>query len=259
MSQLFLRDAGAGEPLCLLHGLLGSGANWSSLAKTLAEHRRVLLPDQRHHGRSPHLPGLSYADFAADLAALLDRLALPAADLLGHSMGGKVAMRFALTQPHRVRRLIVVDIAPIAYPPKYDEVFAALASLDLPRLATREAADAALAPQLPDPAFRRFLLMNLRRDGPHLAWGIDLAALRAALPALLAFPLPAEARPFPGPALWLTGERSTYVLPEHWPLIRHWFPAATQIELPAGHWVQADQPQAFLAAVTHWLAATGPG
>jgi pimeloyl-ACP methyl ester carboxylesterase len=259
MTPLFLREYGAGEPLCVLHGLLGSGANWVSLARELAADRRVLVPDQRHHGRSPHLPGLTYADLAADLAALLDHLALPAADLLGHSMGGKVAMTLALTQPHRVRRLIVVDIAPVDYPPKYGDVLDALAGLDLPRLATREAADAALAATFTDPAFRQFLLMNLRRTGPHLAWGIDLAAIRAALPALLAFPLPAGAQPYPGPALWVTGERSAYVLPEHLPTIRRWFPGATQVELSTGHWVQAEQPQQFLAAVTRWLRATAPG
>jgi esterase len=254
MIDLFCREYGAGEPLVVLHGLLGQGANWATLAKRLGGAARVLVPDLRNHGRSPHAPTMTYPELAADVVALLDARGLADATLLGHSLGGKVAMHLAFTAPERVRRLIVVDIAPVAYPPRHAELLATLMALDLTALATREAVDAALAPAFPDPAFRQFLLMNLKRDGQRLAWAANLPAIAAALPALMGFAPPPSARPYPAPALLIVGDRSRFVEPAHAPAIARWLPQATQRTIPgAGHWVHADQPEAFLTTVAAWL------
>jgi pimeloyl-ACP methyl ester carboxylesterase len=257
---LHVRAMGAGEPVVILHGLLGSGRNWQGVGRELAGRWRVLLPDLRDHGRSPWSERIDYLAMAADLEALLDREGLPAAAFVGHSMGGKVAMTLALLRPERVHRLAVVDIAPVDYGGRgFLDYIAALKALDLATLARRALADAALAPMIADAAVRAFLLQNLEAKHGHLAWAANLDGLARAMPTITGFPTAEVAgRRYDGPALFLRGELSHYVLPEHWATIRALFPRYRLVTVRgAGHWVHADAPAVVTAALERFLEAEG--
>jgi esterase len=189
--DLNYREQGNGPALLILHGLFGSAANWGRIARELAADHRVIVADLRNHGASPHAPDTGYPAMAADVAALLERLSPDApVTLLGHSMGGKTAMRFALEHPGRVARLLVVDIAPRAYRGNQDDVAAALRRLDLDALPSRAAADARLAQWIPDPSLRAFLLTNLVQAEGRLRWRINLPVLADGLAEIEAFPTP---------------------------------------------------------------------
>lgn len=248
---------GEGPPCALLHGLFGEARNFTTIARRLAGRGfRAIALDLRNHGESPRGPA-TYPAMAEDVAETLTTLGARPAHLIGHSMGGKVAMHLALTDPAALLRLVVADIAPVAYPPReHRALLAALTTLPLrPGLSRREA-DAALAPAIPDPKLRAFLLHSLVLEGtPRFRFAIP--ELARDMPALEDFPLPAGAH-FPGPTLFILGARSPYVRPEHRPLIASLFPAARFVTLPeAGHWVHADDPEGFLAAVTDFLTAEG--
>lgn len=238
-------------PLVILHGLFGSGRNWATAARRLARLRRVVTVDLRNHGESPRAAGMSYGEMAGDVAAFLEAERLRPAVLLGHSMGGKVAMTLALAEPEAVAGLIVVDIAPVAGRAEHGALVRALQALPVARLASRAEADAALAPAVPDATLRGFLLQNLVRRGEGYAWRIGLEAIAAALPALGDFT--ADGR-YDGPALFIAGGASDYLRPEHEGAIRALFPAARIERIAgAGHWVHADAPEAFLALTERFL------
>nr|MDQ2804639.1 alpha/beta fold hydrolase [Pseudomonadota bacterium] len=197
---LHAQAMGEGAPVCVLHGLFGAGMNLRTAARRLAAARRVLLLDLRNHGSSPHIPTMSYAEMAADVReTLAAQDALPAA-LLGHSMGGKVAMHLALNEPEAVPCLLVADIAPVAYGPHFHDLVAALRALRLTPALTRAEASALLAPSVPDAALRTFLLQNLRFEGAP-AWRIGLTEIAANLPALEGGDAPPGAR-YDGPTLF---------------------------------------------------------
>jgi pimeloyl-ACP methyl ester carboxylesterase len=248
-------EAGDGEPLVLLHGLFGSARNFGAVQRHLAGHHRTIALDLRNHGASPHDPDMRYATMAADVLETLHRRSALPATLLGHSMGGKVAMLAALTSPAMVARLIVADIAPVPYPPHYREVAAAMASLPLSPGTTRTQADAALAEAVPDRSMRNFLLQNLQ-TGAAPAWRIGLTEIIAAFPTIEGWDVPPDAR-YTGPTLFIAGATSDYILPEYRPTIRAWFPAARFVTLKnAGHWLHADNPDGFVAVVEAFLTAT---
>jgi pimeloyl-ACP methyl ester carboxylesterase len=245
-------------PLILLHGLLGSGRNWLSVAEAFAPERRVLTPDLCGHGDSPSNGPLDIPGLAADIASLIARENLPQADLLGHSLGGKAAMWLALTRPEKVRRLIVVDIAPVSYPDhraNFGRLLDSLENLPLESLQNRADADERLTAAIPERGLRQFLLQNLvYRDGRYV-WRVDLARIRAALPNLTGFPDTDNLPPFPGSTLFLGGGRSGYLLAEHLPLIEKLFPRAEIRRIAdAGHWPHVEQPQEFLATAQSFLA-----
>ncbi len=245
----------SGHPVVLLHGLFGSARNFGAIARTLGEGARVIALDLRNHGASPHAPDMRYAAMAADvLETLAARDALPAV-LIGHSMGGKVAMRAALDRPDAVAGLVVADIAPVPYPPHFRAIVAAMTALPLTPGLTRAAADAALTPAVPDPALRAFLLQNFS-PGAAPRWRIGLAEIAAELEDPIGgWDAPAGAR-YAGRVLVIAGEHSDYIRPEHRPLFRALFPAARFVTLRhAGHWLHADNPEGFLAVVTAFLHA----
>jgi esterase len=246
--RLKVTEAGEGPAVLLLHGLFGSARNLGAVARALAEQFRVLSLDLRNHGDSPHDPAMDYAVMAADVIETLEaENALPAA-VVGHSMGGKVAMRLALTAPDQVRRLVVADIAPVNYPSHFGAFAAAM--LTVPDDATRPQADAILAPVVQDPAVRSFLLHNFR---PGRGWRVGLPQIAAALPMIETWDQH-EAAPYPGPALFVTGARSDYVKPQDHPTIRALFPTARFVAIKdAGHWLHAEQPAAFAATVSAFL------
>ncbi len=244
---------GAGPPLALLHGLFGRGRNLGLVARAAAPRWRVIALDLRNHGANPPAPGMEYATLAGDVIETLDALgALPAA-LLGHSMGGKAAMAASLLHPAQVSRLAVADIAPAAYAHGNAAIVAALRSLELHPGLTRAAADAALAAALHDAELRAFLLQNLElRPVPH--WRLGLGEIGAAMSAIEGWPDALDAHRYAGPALFVRGGRSAYLLPSHEPHIRRLFPNARFATVPgAGHWLHAEDPAGFLAALGGFL------
>ena len=244
---------GEGPPVVILHGLFGQARNFGAVQRRISAARRVIALDLRNHGASPHGAGMSYAAMAADVVETLGAMgALPCA-LIGHSMGGKVAMAVALTRPEAVARLMVADIAPAPSPPRFAPIIAAMRAMTPHDGMTRAEADAALADSVPDAAMRGFLLQNMRFGGVP-AWKVGLAEIEAGLDDILGWP--EFGAVYDGPALFLGGARSDYILPEHRPLIRGLFPRARMAVLrDAGHWLHADNPEGFIAVVEAFLAA----
>jgi len=244
------RREGQGPPVLCLHGLLGSGRNWAGVASALAPGSDVVLPDLRNHGASPWSDEVGYPAMADDVASLLDSLGLASARLVGHSMGGKVAMTLALTRPERVERLVVVDIAPVAYRHGFEDFITAMLAVDLDRVTRRADADAALAPAIPEPRVRAFLLQNLEQRDGRFAWRPNLRALLAGMATITGVPALPDARPYRGPCCFIRGATSDYVRDEHLPRIRALFPNAELRTIEgAGHWLHAERPREFLDAL----------
>jgi len=243
----------ANLPLVIVHGLFGSARNWGVIAKRLSDRGEVVAVDQRNHGASDWTETHRYPEMAADLAEVIAALPGGRADVLGHSMGGKAAMVLALTQPALVRRLIVADVAPVAYTHTQQPQIDAMRRVDLARVTSR--AEAQEMMQAQNPEIAAFLLQSLDLAGKR--WRINLDVLERDLPWILGFP-EVEGR-FDGPTLFLTGADSTYVLPEHRERIRALFPRARFAKIPgAGHWLHADKPREFEGTVRAFLDAPDP-
>ncbi|NDU99533.1 alpha/beta fold hydrolase [Pseudoroseicyclus tamaricis] len=237
-----------GVPLVIAHGLYGSGRNWGVIGKRLSDRGRVILPDIRNHGQSPHFESHGYEDMAGDLAQVIAAEGGPA-DVLGHSMGGKAAMVLALTRPELVRRLVVVDIAPVAYSHTQSHVIEAARQVDLATVQSRAEAQEALGL---DPVEASFLLQSL--DMKARAWRLNLDVLEREMGRITGFP--EVGGRFEGPAFFLSGGESSYVQPEHRERIKALFPEARIPKIPgAGHWVHADNPREVEAAVRAFLDA----
>ena len=244
---------GEGAPVALLHGLFGAAPNLGAIARQLALHYRTIALDLRNHGSSPHEPTMSYGEMAADVReTLIAHHAWPAA-LIGHSMGGKVAMRLALEAPE-IPKLLVLDIAPVAYPPEFRSFANAMRAIPLDPTLTRAQADLLLTPTVTDPGVRAFLLQNYR-FGPNPGWRIGLAAIANALPLIEDWQAPAGAV-YNGPTLFAGGAHSNYIVPEYRSAIRALFPAARFATVKnAGHWLHADNPSATAALAKDFLAS----
>lgn len=253
MIRLHFLTWGRGEPLILLHGLFGSADNWATVGRNLAERFQVFALDQRNHGQSPHVPEMSYPLLAEDVVDFMDQHKLRRAHLLGHSMGGKTAMSFALRHPNRVGGLIVVDIAPRAYEPRHQKFLQAMLGLRLSDYASRAEIDAALERSIPEKAVRQFLLKSVARQEGGFGWKLNLPALQENY-ARLNEALQGGGT-FGGPALFVTGGLSDYVQAFDHSQIRALFPAADFRSIPGvGHWVHAEAPREFLDRVAKFLA-----
>ena len=247
-----LDTGGEGVPLVVIHGLFGSADNWRSHLKAWEGRRRVIAVDLRNHGRSPHAEGMGYTAMAEDVAALLDRLEIARCHLLGHSMGGKVAISLARLAPERIASLIVADIAPVAYGHDHDSVFAALRRVEAGAPTNRREADALLAEHVAEKPVRLFLATNLMRgEGNVLALRLGLDEIQADYESIMGEPAGHE--PFAGPTLVLRGSASHYVDDEHLPALRRVLPEAEIVTLEAGHWLHAEQPEAFREAIDTFL------
>lgn len=253
--KLNFRAFGSGPPLLVLHGLLGSLDNWVPQAQQLSSQFQVFLLDLRNHGRSPHAADFNYEVLTADLAEFLRDQNINRANVLGHSLGGKAAMRFAQFHPRSVDKLIVVDMAPREYAPRYDKILEVMYALDLSRLQQRAEVDAALIGVAPDKIIRQFLLKNIGRDETgRLSWKPNVASLRANYPNLRSA-LPGGGV-FAGPTLFIRGGKSDHIRDKDYPLIRQMFPVAKFETIPtAGHWVHAEAPAEFLRIVSEFLLA----
>ncbi|MBN8907597.1 MAG: alpha/beta hydrolase [Rhodospirillales bacterium 69-11] len=246
-------QSGEGPPVVLLHGLFGQARNFGTIQRALAPRFRVTALDMRNHGASPHGADMAYPTQAADVLETLAHLGIGRAAVIGHSMGGKAAMAAALAQPATIGRLLVSDIAPVPYQHGNADIAAALTSVPLTPGLTRAQAEAALAPLIPDPTLRPFLLQNLS-FGPTPAWRIGLDEIAASVRDLEGW-RPIEGR-YEGPALFVAGERSDYIPADARPIIRGLFPAARFVTVKnAGHWVHADNPAGFLSVLEAFLAS----
>lgn len=264
MHTTVLGDSGA--PVVFCHGLFGQGRNWTQVGKrTAARGRRVTLVDLPNHGRSPWTSEIDLVADADRVAALLSEG--PPAALVGHSMGGKVAMLTALRHPELIERLCVVDIAPVAYRRvgEFAGFIEAMLGIDLDGVDRRDDADALLAPAVPDPSVRAFLLQNLRRDGDRWRWQVNLELLEEGLDEIGGWPELADVEPYDGPVLWLAGAESGYVRDEHAAQMERLFPRVRRVTVKnAGHWVHSEQPEVFFEVLSRFLglpadaAAEGP-
>jgi esterase len=249
--HLHRSDTGSGPPVVLLHGLFGAARNFGTVQRALTPLFRVIAMDARNHGASPHASGMSYPVLAADVLETLDALDVECAAIIGHSMGGKIAMTVALAAPERVGRLLVADIAPVPYQHENESVATAMLAISLRSGLTRAEAEAALAEAVPIPAVRTFLIQNLQ-FGAEPRWRIGLDEIAAAIADLEGWE--GVTSTYPGPTLFVSGAQSDFVLPEHRPVIRALFPAARFVAVKnAGHWLHADNPAGFLSVVEAFL------
>ena len=250
--QLNFHRSGQGAPLIILHGLFGTLENWGAQIKQLSEHFDVIAIDLRNHGRSPHDARMDYPVMAEDVIELMDRLQLDRASLMGHSMGGKAAMQLAMNHPERVERLIVVDIAPVEYPPHHNDVFAGLNSIKLESLKSRRDADSTLSQHVSSEATRAFLLKNLYRDEhKNFAWRMNLAVLQQQYSHIAATP---EGNAYTGPVLFIKGGESDYIQREHQQAILSRFPSAHfKVIAGAGHLPHVEKAALFTRLVEKFL------
>lgn len=259
MPELYFHDypgTSDNPPLVLLHGLFGSGTNWRGVARHFEGSRRVLAMDMRNHGRSFNDDEMTYPAMARDVLDTLDHQGIDRADILGHSMGGKAAMILALDHPERLDRLVVVDIAPVAYDHTQLPLVEAMMRLDLAVVRSRKDADEALAPSIPGQAVRQFLLQSLEQADGGFRWRLNLEALKRAMDDLVGFPDPGD-RAFAGATLFVHGSESDYVLPSYRPRIERYFTNVRYARVEkAGHWVHADQPAALIDEVGSFLSGT---
>ncbi len=232
--------------MVLLHGLLGSLKNLTGLARALADDFLVCRMDLPAHGSSPAAPNMSYAGMAAAVMATADQLGFQEFSVLGHSMGGKVAMQLAANHGARVRALLIEDIAPVRYPPHHKEIIAALSGIDLRALRSRAEADALIQGAVPDKLTRAFLLQNLRREEGKFVWAPDLKTIKVVYPDMCEAPENGEV--YTGPTLFVAGERSNYIQQEYQTAIVERFPNAKYRQISgAGHWIHAEKPDSFNA------------
>ena len=267
LMELFFRTFGEGPPLIILHGLYGSSENWVSIGKSLAEHFRVFLPDQRNHGRSPHSELHDYPSMRDDLLRFMDRQNLEKANLMGHSMGGKVIMHLAIQESARVDSLIVIDIAPQAYDisevtsqvKTHTRILEAMLAVDFTHVHSREDVNTQLARSIYSPRIRRFLLKNVERtDQGEYRWTINVGVIKAALPRVLDGLDPDACigrRATTGfPVLFIRGGESDYITDEMIPGIRSIFPGAEIVTIPdAGHWLHVERSSMLLKTVRYFL------
>ena len=250
----FRQHGQSGAAIVILHGLFGSSRNWDGFARKLSNSFRVFNVDLRNHGESPHAVKMDYPSMAADVHAFLDRQGLEKVVLLGHSMGGKMAMWLALSTPQRVQGLIVVDIAPVVYHNRFDTILSHLNSLPLADVQSRQDADKLLSRQITDRSLRLFLLQNLVNTGVDYQWRINLPAIGGGLTAISSFPDPERFSRFQEKAVFIRGANSDYITPSHYPTLRKLFPEAEIKTVDgAGHWVHAEQPEALYQMINDFL------
>lgn len=255
---------GEGAPLILLHGVFGSLENLGGIARQLQDEWQIHALDQRNHGSSFHSDTMDYPSMAADVLAYMDEQGIDKASLLGHSMGGKVAMQVALKAPERVEKLIVADISPVSYRPRHDAILEGLKQVDLAPVRSRQDADKQLAEYVEIPGVRQFLLMNLERipkeeqsgDGAVYRWRLNLQAIDACYANLAKAP---EADgSYDGPVLFLKGEDSAYIQEKHRDEISRLFPnAELRVIEGTGHWLHAEKTDTFVALCREFLDAGG--
>lgn len=260
--ELHHRISGEGEPLILLHGLFGSLDNLGVIARGLQDNWQIHALDQRNHGQSPHTDTMTYPEMADDVLAYMDAQGLEKATVLGHSMGGKVAMQMALKAPERVAGIIVADISPVTYQPRHDHVLEGLKSVETGKLTSRQDADRALSEYVEEAGVRQFLLKNLvpvpaaEKDtsGARYRWRLNLPVIDRSYAELSA--APEGDGPYEGPVLFIKGADSAYIQNKHRDTITRLFPRADlRIIEGTGHWLHAEKPDTFVALCRRFMTS----
>ena len=251
--KLYCRQIGEGKPLVILHGLFGMSDNWLTIAKQLSDTYHCYILDMRNHGRSPKSDDLSYDDMVEDVYEFLTDFGIRTTSFIGHSMGGMVAMKFALEYGHRVEKLVIVDIAPKSYPELHQNILTGLKAIPIDQIASREDADQILKDYVPSSKTRQFLLKNLYRGKNNsYAWRINLDSIynhRSDIGLGIS-----TSQIYDQPTLFIRGEKSDYILPEDHKQINSFFPKAIIIDIEsASHWVHAEKPDLFLTAIKKYL------
>ena len=257
MPELHFTRAGIGEPLLVLHGLFGSGRNWQSHMRGLADSFEVFCIDLRNHGQSFHADEMNYPLMAEDVLQLLTQLGLEKCRILGHSMGGKVAMALAIQNPGLLSRMVIADIAPVTYRHHYDDLIEPILALDLERFGSRIEIDHGLRPHIPEDQLRAFLLQNLVRENGGWRWRVNWRVIQRDMEALTGFDVVAtDEWRVDVPSLFIRGASSDYVGAAEVEVIKRHFSAASIATIDgAGHWLHAEQPQQFSSRVLQFLQA----
>lgn len=252
--KLHYKSFGTGRPIIILHGLFGMLDNWRTIAKKLEENYQCIIVDLRNHGKSPHDAAMNYKVMSEDILELMDDLKINVASVLGHSMGGKVAMQFALTHQERIDKLIVVDISPAPYPPHHHAVIEAIRTLETSTLKERSEAESHFRDHLgEDEATIQFLLKSLSRRPDHgFEWKSNMPVIIVHYNDLMEGVT--GSNPYEKPALFIRGALSNSVKEENWPQIQQLFPHTVLVTIEkAGHWVHADQPGALIEAINTFM------
>lgn len=250
--KLFFRELGQGSPLIILHGLFGSSDNWYSLSKIFAEKYKVYVIDQRNHGQSPHSSSHDYLALTDDLNEFIEDHQIEKPIIIGHSMGGKTAMNFAVRFPEKLSKLIIVDITPKAYPVHHDSILEGLNAIHLNQLESRGQADEILSRYVPESPVRQFLLKNLARDSNQgFEWRINIPVLEEHIEDM-GVALQYEGK-FDGPTLFIVGTKSNYFVAGDDVMIKSFFSKAKIVTLNTGHWVQAENPKEFMETVFNFV------
>lgn len=251
--KLEFKKMGEGQPMVILHGLFGSSDNWQTLGKEFSEHFEVFLVDLRNHGHSPHSDEFSYELMANDLNELFEDEHIKNAVVIGHSMGGKTAMRFAQLYPKHIDKLIIADMGIKSYERAHDDILEAFYSLNLETLESRKEAEEAMKPLIPNFSVRQFILKNLyRKTKTDFGWRVNFEVLDKKMDEILAA-LPANEVSLP--TLFIYGEKSDYIKPGEFDDIRKIFPNANFIGLPAGHWLHAEDAEGFYREVMNFVTS----
>jgi pimeloyl-ACP methyl ester carboxylesterase len=238
-------------PLIIIHGFFASSRNWRMIAKKLADNFHIYVVDMRNHGLSPHHPIMNYPSMMEDLATFMDEHKLPSANILGHSMGGKVAMWFALNYPRRVIGLIVADISPESYQHSFNQTIQALRDIPLAKISNRKQADEFLSSAIPEQSYRLFLLQNLQLVDGKYCWRVDLDVFYQQADHIVTFPLLGSLNPSEDKVLFLMGGNSHYTNKK---AINDYFPYAEMAVLEgANHWLHIDDPVGFVENTIHFL------
>jgi pimeloyl-ACP methyl ester carboxylesterase len=251
--KLFSQILGKGDPVIIMHGLFGTSDNWLTIGKRLSEHHKCYLLDLRNHGRSPHSPELNYNDMVEDLYEFLTDFELRTVSVIGHSMGGITAMKFALEYPHRMNKLVVVDIAPKSYPVLHQDILKGLNAIPVSTINTRKEADLILADYVHSIRIRQFLLKSLyRTEKGNYAWRINLDAI-AGHAADIGRGITKE-NIYDQPALFIRGEKSTYLTTDDIPAIKAQFTNSDVETIPDGtHWLHAEKPEKLIQILESFL------
>lgn len=252
--NLHFNDIGRGKPVIILHGLFGSSRNWQGIAKELASEFRVITVDLRNHGQSESADSMTYPEMAEDVYHLMSRLSLEQPALIGHSMGGKVAMMTALEYQKHIKNLIVLDIAPVNYGHRYGKIFAAMNSLQPGQITSRNEAEDLMNQTINDSSLTRFLLQNLARSGPGFQWRINIKTIEKNIELINTFPENIDSLKYGKPALFLGGKNSNFIQLQFNKAILDLFPAAV-IELieNAGHMLHIEHAETVIGKIRNFL------
>jgi len=252
--KLYYRETGSGATnLIILHGLFGSSDNWMSIAKDLKEDYKIYLVDQRNHGQSPHTDEFNYKLLSEDLKDFIDQHQIQNPVVIGHSMGGKTAMNFAVHYPDKLKALVVVDIAPKDYKVHHDVILDGLLEIPVDSISSRNEADTILAKNVPELGVRQFLLKNLsRKPEGGFEWKLNLNSIASNIEVI------GQGMQYDGTydntSLFIRGKNSKYIRDEDRDIIKKLFPKSNLVTIAdAGHWVHAEKPEEFVSTLRNFL------